>query len=49
MLKIGLGLQQFDLNFIRFKSVLVGSSSVSSVIQVGYDSGRSLLGSGNLG
>ena len=49
MLKIGSGLQQFDLNFGWVKSILGGSSSVSSMVRVGYDSGRSLLGSGNLG
>ena len=40
---------QFDLNFIRVKSVLAGSISISSMILVGYDLGRSLLGLGNLG
>ena len=49
MLKIGSGLEQFDLKFIRVKSVLAGSSSVSTMIRVGYDSGRSFLGSCNLG
>ena len=47
--KIGSGLQQFDLNFVRVKSVLAGSSSVSGMIRVRYDSSRSLLASGNLG
>ena len=49
MLKIDSGLQQFDLNFVGVKSVLVGSSSDSSMILVGYNSRQSLLGSGNLG
>ena len=42
------GLLQFDLNFFGVESVLVGLSWVSSMIQVIYDSDRSLLGSGNL-
>ena len=47
--KIGSGLQQFDLNFVRVKSVLAGSSSVLSMIRVGYYWGQSLLSLGNLG
>ena len=43
MLKIGSGLKQFDLKFVRVQSVFAGSSSVSSMIRVGYDSDRSFL------
>ena len=48
MIKIGLDLQQFDLNFVGFKSVWTESSSVSNMIRVGYNSGRSLLDSDDL-
>ena len=44
MLKIGSGLQQFDLKFVRIKSVLAGLNSISTMIGVGYNSGQSLLG-----
>ena len=45
MLKISSSLQQFDLKFVRVTSVLAGQNSVSSMIRVGYDSGRSFLDS----